>query len=76
VLIGEIETKLADARSLCDDRQMLESGPIHVRMEAASSQLTTMAAMLSDLAAPAEAFHATLDEAQKVTLDGLMRRRH
>ncbi len=75
-LIGEIEARMADARSLCEDRDKLESGPIHVRMEAASAQLTAMAAMLSDLAAPAEAFHATLDEEQEAKLDGFMQRRH
>jgi len=76
VLIGEIETKMEAARSLCDDRENLESGPIHIRIETASAQLTAMAAMLSDLAGPAEAFHAALDDGQKAKLDGFMQRHH
>jgi len=75
-LIGEIEAKMADARFLCDDRDKLESGPIHVRIETASAQLTAMAAMLSGLARPAEAFHDSLDDEQKAKLDGFMQRRH
>ena len=75
-LIGEVEAKMDSARSLCGDREKLESGPIHVRIETASAQLVAMAAMLSDLAAPAEAFHATLDDEQKAMLDGFMQRRH
>ena len=75
-LIGEIEAKMEAAQSLCDDREKLESGPIHVRIETASAQLTAMAAMLSDLAGPAEAFHAMLGDEQKAKLDGFMQRRH
>lgn len=74
-LIGEIETRMAEAQSLCGDREKLESGPVHVRMETASAQLTAMAAMLSGLAAPAQAFHATLDDEQKAKLDGFMQHR-
>ena len=75
-LIGEIEAKMADARSLCEARDKLESGPIHVRIETASAQLTAMASMLSGLAGPAEAFHAMLDDEQKAKLDSFMQRRH
>lgn len=74
-LIGGVEAKLADAQSLCEDREKLESGPIHVRMQAASARLTAMAAILSDLATPAKAFNATLSDAQKAKLDGFMRHR-
>ena len=72
VLIDEIEAKMDAARSLCDDREKLESGPIYVRIETASAQLAAMAAMLSDLAGPAEAFHASLDDEQMAKLDGFM----
>ncbi len=74
-LIGEIEAKMDAVQSLCDDREKLESGPIQVRIETASAQLAAMAAMLSDLAAPVEVFHAALDDKQKTKLDGFMRHR-
>ena len=76
VLIGEIEAKMDAAQSLCDDREKLESGPIHARIEMASAQLTAIAAMLSDLVPPAEAFYVVLDDEQKAKLNGLMQRRH
>jgi hypothetical protein len=74
-LIGQIEAKMDAAQSLCDNREKLESGPIHVRIETASVQLTAMAAMLSDLAGSAEAFHTALDDEQKAKLDGFIRHR-